>query len=91
MAKHKDVSRLMDLIDEIRSTFQLTLASELPEMNDSVDGRNCETAAGEHILLDSFDNTPLKLYYAIVKTSDDSMTRHGRTSTAPDCTVRSPS
>jgi hypothetical protein len=64
VAKHKDVSRLMDLIDdaESRSSRQLTLASELPEMDDSVDGRNCETAAGEHILLDPFGNTPLKLY-----------------------------
>jgi hypothetical protein len=64
VAKHKDVSRLMDLIDdaESRSSRQLTLASELPEMDESVDGRECETATGEHILLDPFGNTPLKLY-----------------------------
>jgi hypothetical protein len=68
VAKHKDVSRLMDLIDdaESRSSRQLTLASELPEMGGSDDGRECETATGEHILLDP-GNTPLKLTQSIVK------------------------
>jgi AAA domain len=62
IAKHDNVSRLANLIDdaESRSKRQLTSAFELPEIEQARFAD--ESAASDFLMLDPFSDTPLKLY-----------------------------
>jgi hypothetical protein len=63
MAKHKNVSRLMSLIDdaESRSKRQLVDASKLSDI-EKTSNIDDESATEEEIMLDPLSDTPLKLY-----------------------------
>jgi len=65
VAKHKDMSRSIGLINDVdsRSNYQLTSVSTLSETiqggNESVEEEN---AKAEQLLLDPLGDTPLKLF-----------------------------
>jgi hypothetical protein len=63
VAKHKNVSRLMSLIDdaESRSKRQLVHASKLSDI-EKTSNIDDESATEEEIMLDPLSDTPLKLY-----------------------------
>ena len=71
VAKHKDVSRLMKLIDDSkrRSARQLIPESLVAELHH--EGLFPQTSARKEVLLDVFGNTPLKVYDVTLNTIND--------------------
>lgn len=64
VAKRKNVSRLMDLIDDAkcRSSRQLTSASSFPQLQCDTRDTEHDGSELERIMLNPLGDTPLKLY-----------------------------
>lgn len=71
VSKHKDVSRLMRLIDDSkrRSACQLIPESLVSELHD--EGLLPTASSRKEVLLDMFGNTPLKVYDVALNTISD--------------------